>query len=121
MVVVCSFFFFVLCFSPSTQGVTGRCFCAAVAHQGAINLGFKRSGEPEGGVSSLFHFSGKLDLCCSAVISPITDFLCFLFCLLGRQFLPEILWVFVPPVNSCHVLRIKKYPFMEKDQETKKH
>ncbi|MED6250289.1 hypothetical protein ATANTOWER_028596, partial [Ataeniobius toweri] len=63
-------------------GVTGRCFYAAVAHQGAINLGFKRSGEPEGGISSLSHFS-------------------------GRQFLLEILWVFVPPVNSCHVLRIK--------------
>ncbi|MEQ2296654.1 hypothetical protein AMECASPLE_026812, partial [Ameca splendens] len=66
-------------------GVTGRCFHTAVAHQGAINLGFKRSTEPEGGVSSLSHIAWKM-------------FFCWRFC--GS---------FVPPANSCHVLRIKVY------------
>ncbi|MED6234429.1 hypothetical protein ATANTOWER_029896, partial [Ataeniobius toweri] len=40
--------------------VTGRCCCAVVAHQRAINLGFKSSGEPEGGVSSLSHYCGNV-------------------------------------------------------------
>ncbi|MEQ2293044.1 hypothetical protein AMECASPLE_029192 [Ameca splendens] len=50
------------------EGVTGRCFCAAVAHQGAINLGFKRSGEPEGGVSSLSHIAWKTFIARDSVV-----------------------------------------------------
>ncbi|MED6273985.1 hypothetical protein CHARACLAT_011902 [Characodon lateralis] len=42
-----------------STGVTGRCFCAAVAHEGAITLGFKSSGEPERGASSLSHIAWK--------------------------------------------------------------